>query len=151
MDTAPTLIRIHLFICQRYRGRLAAVAQRQTGNAEPAFTDEEVMTIYVFGLIKKRKSTSEIHEYVLDHYSDRFPDLPSYQGYNRRLNRLSAIFSATGRLYLEAVSRTRQPIESLLNWTNEKTGIRRVSKGRSPGNPRARLQSARYRHATSRA
>ncbi|MCS3705899.1 hypothetical protein GGP62_000874 [Salinibacter ruber] len=29
MDTTFTLIRIYLFICQRYRGRLAEVAQRQ--------------------------------------------------------------------------------------------------------------------------
>jgi hypothetical protein len=93
MDTASTLVRIYLFICQRYRGRLAAVAQRQSNNADPDFTDEEVLTIYVFGLIKKRSTISEIHEYVEDHFSDWFPDLPSYQSYNRRLNRLSAVFA----------------------------------------------------------
>jgi hypothetical protein len=93
MDTASTLVRIYLFICQRYRGRLAAVAQRQSNNADPDFTDEEVLTIYVFGLIKKRSTISEIHEYVEDHFSGWFPDLPSYQSYNRRLNRLSAVFA----------------------------------------------------------
>jgi hypothetical protein len=93
MDTASTLVRIYLFICQRYRGRLAAVAQRQSNNAEPTFTDEEVLTIYVFGLIKKRTTISEIHRYAEDHFSEWFPDLPSYQSYNRRLNRLSAVFA----------------------------------------------------------
>ncbi|MCS3643571.1 hypothetical protein GGP67_001103 [Salinibacter ruber] len=92
MDTAFTLVRIYLFICRRYRGRLAAAAQRQSNNSDPDFTDEEVLTIYVFGLIKKRTTISEIHEYVEDHFSDWFPDLPSYQSYNRRLNRLSAVF-----------------------------------------------------------
>ena len=93
MDTSSTLVRIYLFFCQHYRGRLAAVAQRQSNNSDPDFTDEEVLTIYVFGLIKKRKTISEIHEYVEDHFSEWFPDLPSYQSYNRRLNRLSAVFA----------------------------------------------------------
>ncbi|MCS3705911.1 hypothetical protein GGP62_000885 [Salinibacter ruber] len=97
MDTTSTLVRIYLFICQRYRGRLAAVAQRQSNNADPTFTDEEVLKTatasYVFGLIKKRKTISEIHEYVGEHFSEWFPDLSSYQSYNRRLNRLSAVFA----------------------------------------------------------
>lgn len=93
MDTASTLIRIYLFICRRYRGQLAAVAQRQSNNANPKFTDEEVLTIYVFGLIKKRTTVSETHEYVRDHFSEWFPNLPSYQSYNRRLNRLGAVFA----------------------------------------------------------
>ncbi|MCS3700180.1 hypothetical protein GGQ20_001489 [Salinibacter ruber] len=93
MDTTSVPHRIYLFICQRYRGRLAAVAQRQSNNADPTFTDEEVLTIYVFGLIKKRKTISEIHEYVGEHFSEWFPDLPSYQSFNRRPGRLSAVFA----------------------------------------------------------
>ena len=110
MDTASTLIRIYLFICRRYRDRLFAVAQRQSNNAEPAFTDEEVLTIYVFGLIKQRTTISEIHEYMQDHFSDWFPDLPSYQSYNRRLNRLSAVFAPLVEEALSAVDceETRQ-------------------------------------------
>ncbi|PSQ96383.1 MAG: hypothetical protein BRD55_06880 [Bacteroidetes bacterium SW_9_63_38] len=104
MDAASTLIRIYLFICQRYRGRLAAAAQRQSNNADPDFTDEEVLTIYVFGLIKKRSPTSEIHEYAEDHFSDWFPDPPSYQSYDRRLNRLSAVFAPLVQEALSEIS-----------------------------------------------
>mgnify|MGYP006866541873 FL=1 len=97
MDTTSTLIRIYLFICQRYRGRLAEAAQRQSNNDQPDFTDEEVLKTatasYVFGLIKKRTTISEIHKYVEDHFSEWFPELPSYQSCNRRLNRLSAVFA----------------------------------------------------------
>ncbi len=49
MDTRCVLIRIYLFICRRYQGRLSAVAQRQSNNSDPDFTDEEVLIIYVFG------------------------------------------------------------------------------------------------------
>jgi len=104
MDTASTLVRIYLFICRRYRGRLAAVAQRQSNNNSPKFTDEEVLTVYVFGLVKKRKTISEIHEYAEDHFSDWFPDLPSYQSYNRRLNRLSAVFAPLVQEVLSEIS-----------------------------------------------
>jgi hypothetical protein len=101
MDTTSTLVRIYLFICSRYQGRLAAVARRQSNNSDPDFTDEEVLTIYVFGLIKKRTTINEIHEYAEEHFSEWFPDLPSYQSYNRRLNRLSAVFAP---LVEEAIS-----------------------------------------------
>ena len=39
--------------------------------------------------------------------------------------------SAADKLFSEAVSKVRQPIESLFNWINEKTGIQRASKVRS--------------------
>ena len=87
------LVRIYLFVCRHYQGCLAATAGRQGNNDEPDFTDEEVLTIYLFGPAKKRETVSEIHEYAEDHFLGWFPDLPSYQSYNRRPDRLSAVFS----------------------------------------------------------
>jgi hypothetical protein len=113
MDTASTLIRIYLFICSRYRGRLAAAAQRQSNNDQPEFTDEEVLTIYVFGLIKKRTTISEIHRYVDEHFSEWFPDLPSYQSYNRRLNRLSTVFASLVEEALSMVDSEKTSGETL--------------------------------------
>lgn len=52
-----------------------------------------MLTVYLFGLFKNRATISEIHEYAEDHFSDWFPNLPSYQSYNRRLNRMKAVFS----------------------------------------------------------
>jgi len=93
MDARHTLVRIYLFVCQRYRRRLRAAAQRQSNNSQPDFTDEEVLTVYLFGLIKKRRTITEIYDYIADHFSEWFPEMPSYQGYNRRLCRLSAVFA----------------------------------------------------------
>jgi hypothetical protein len=39
--------------------------------------------------------------------------------------------SAADKLFSEAISRIRQPIESLFNWIQEKTGIQEASKVRS--------------------
>jgi hypothetical protein len=46
-------------------------------------------------------------------------------------NKGQKTLSASDKLFSEAVSRMRQPIESLFNWINEKTGIQRASKVRS--------------------
>jgi hypothetical protein len=75
MDARYTLVRIYLFVLRHYRGRLAATAGRQSNNDQPDFTDEEVLTVYLFGLFKKRETVSDIHEYAEDHFSDWFPDL----------------------------------------------------------------------------
>ena len=64
-----------------------------------------MLTIYLFGLIKKRKTISEIYGYVVDHFPGWFPELPSYGGFNQRLNRLSAVFAPLAGDVLAEVSR----------------------------------------------
>ena len=73
MDPQYTLVRIYLFVCRRYQHRLRAAAQRQSNNSKPDFTDEEVLTIYLFGIIKKRRTISEIYTYMADHFSGVVP------------------------------------------------------------------------------
>ena len=92
-DWQNTLIRVYLFVCRHWAGRLQAVTQRQSNNSEPDFTDEEVLTIYLFGLIRDRETIESIHEYAEDHFSEWFPDLPCYGSYVQRLNRLNAAFA----------------------------------------------------------
>ena len=53
-DWKDTLIRVYLFVCRRWSSGLCAVAQRQSNNSNLNFTDEEVRTIYLFGLTRKR-------------------------------------------------------------------------------------------------
>jgi hypothetical protein len=76
MDSPRTLVWIYLFICKR-SGRIEALSQRPSNNSRPDFTDEEVLTVYLFGLFKKRRTVSEIHEYVREHFAEWFPALPS--------------------------------------------------------------------------
>jgi hypothetical protein len=113
MEARYTTIRIYLFVCRNYRGRLAAAVQRQSNNDQPDLTDEEVLTIYLFGLFKKLETVSDIYEYAEDHFSDWFPDLlsyqsyKSYQSYNRRLNRLSAAFALLVQKALQKIDGKR--------------------------------------------
>lgn len=46
------------------------------------------MTIYLFGLLKQRYTMRQSYDYIVDHWLDWFPKLPSYQAFNYRLNQV---------------------------------------------------------------
>ena len=102
MAWQDTLIHLYLFICTNFKQQKHTTAQRLSNNDNPAFTDEEVLTIYLpdgvgtfgFGLIRQHKTLKAIHDYARDHLADWFPPLPCYGGYVQRLNRLSDTFPA---------------------------------------------------------
>lgn len=87
------LIRLYLLICECFDGKLAPYAERMSNNYQPACTDQEVLTVYLFGLMQQRRSISEIHSYCCDHLSAWFPNLPGYVAYVNRLNRLNGTFA----------------------------------------------------------
>ena len=64
-----------------------------SNNDRPRCTDEELMTIYLFGHLQGHFTQRRIYDYAAGHWREWFPDLPSYQAFNRRLNRLSAGFA----------------------------------------------------------
>ena len=87
-----TIIGLYVYICQSYARHLCGYAQRQSNNFQPDFTDEEVLTIYLFGIMRKCFELQAIYHYTHDHLRKWFPGLPSYQAYVARLNRLSDVF-----------------------------------------------------------
>lgn len=94
MEWSTRLIQIYLYCCEHYKSSFFVHCQRMSNNSHPNFTDEEVATIYLFGIIQGRKTIKEIYEYTQDHLQDWFPTLPSYVGYIQRLNYLEALFPA---------------------------------------------------------
>lgn len=89
-----TLIGLYLYICHHYQNHLCLLAHRLSNNNQPTFTDEEVLTIYLFGIIKQHRTIQAIYTYVTDHMAPWFPALPCYGGYVQRLNRLHVLFPA---------------------------------------------------------
>ena len=64
--------------------------QRYSNNSkssELAFTDQEAITVYLFGLLQRQRTIKGIYCYTQDHLLSWFPCLPSYQKLNERLNR----------------------------------------------------------------
>ena len=94
MDWSYTLIRLFLYVCQKYSEELWVYNQRMSNNKKQRFTDEEIITIYLFGIIQKRFKVKQIYQYTKDHLGEWFPDLPSYPAFIQRLNKLDSLFMA---------------------------------------------------------
>jgi len=83
------LIELYLWVCLVYDKHPMLKYQRLSNNWQPIFTDQELITIYLFGHFQGHFSQKRIYDYIWQHFSDWFPDLPSYQAFNRRLNALA--------------------------------------------------------------
>ena len=86
------LIALYDYVCQCYDANPALYSDRRSNNYCPDFTDQELMTIYLFGLIEQRFTLSQTYKYISDHWADWFPQLPSYQAVNNRLNAINCHF-----------------------------------------------------------
>lgn len=92
MRWKETLVKLYFYVCEDKGVQQHLGGLRMSNNYRPAFTDEEVLTIYLFGIIGQRSKVKQIYEFVKDHLADWFPLLPSYQAFNNRLNRLHSCF-----------------------------------------------------------
>lgn len=88
------LIKLYLYVCEIYEEELKWHCQRFTKNQiEPDFTDQELLTTYLFAVAYERRfRIKDIHKYIYHHWLDSFPDLVGYEAYNARLNRLASVF-----------------------------------------------------------
>jgi Transposase DDE domain len=86
------LIATYYAVCS-YSNKLAAYTIRQSNNYKPLFTDEEVITIYVFCVMDgfHLSNKKEIHEYADRHLRSWFPLLPNYEAFVQRCNNLCAV------------------------------------------------------------
>lgn len=72
-------------------------AQRYSNNSISmplAFTDQEAITVYLFGLMQRQRTVKGVYQYTDNHLRSWFPTLPSYQKFNERLNRLNGALAA---------------------------------------------------------
>lgn len=87
------LISIYLYICDIYKDQLQFFCERFSNNKNPEFTDQEILTIYLFVMyFEKRFKINQIHQFAKDYLLSWFPKLPSYVAFNNRLNRMSGAF-----------------------------------------------------------
>ena len=61
------LIKIYMYICDVYQSSLKFYCQRFSNNATPIFTDQELLTVYLFcGAYQRYFSIKEIHTFTKD-------------------------------------------------------------------------------------
>jgi hypothetical protein len=86
------LIALYLLICHLYNTKPVLKQQRLSNNHQPLFSDEELLTMYLFGHLQGLTTQRRIYDYIHHHWREWFPALPSYQTVNCRLNALAPAF-----------------------------------------------------------
>lgn len=95
MDWHAQLITLYLAVCQHWQAVGWVQAQRYAPYADLSFTDEEVVTIYLFAVaMEEKRQIKDIHKHARRYWHDWFPHLPGYGAYVQRLNRLADCFPA---------------------------------------------------------
>lgn len=94
MDWQTRLVTLYLFVCDHFAQGIWIHAQRFAPHADLGFTDEEVVTIYLAGILDKKREIRTIHDHARNYWAEWFPRLPCYGAYVRRLNRLADVFPA---------------------------------------------------------
>ena len=96
------LIKLYCAVCDN-SSTIEAVMQRLSNNFRPQFTDEECITVYLWGISQRRFEQKTIYEYTKNHLSEWFPKLPSYQTFSNRLNQLAPAFQALAETWLSII------------------------------------------------
>ena len=86
------LIELYLRICRLYDNQPVLKQQRLSNNHQPLFSDEELLTMYLFGHLQGLTTQRRIYDYMCNHWREWFPALPAYQTVNCRLNELVPAF-----------------------------------------------------------
>ena len=83
------LIQLYSWVCLVYDKHPSLKYQRLSNNWQVNFTDQELITVYLFGQLQGHFKQNQIHQYIWQHFRDWFPDLPAYQTFNYRLNNVA--------------------------------------------------------------
>lgn len=111
-----TLIQIYLFVCQTYDTCSETCFQRTSNNSRPDFTDEEIITIWLFAHLNQKYQKKQMHSFIKNYWADWFPLMPAYQTFVFRLNQLEPTFQSFGAVLLAAVARhTDSAIDSVVD------------------------------------
>lgn len=97
------LIEIYCTICQCNDNRFREELQRLSNNNCPQFTDEELITVYLWGKGQQLLTRKAIYNYTKTHLLDWFPKLPSYQAFCRRLNRIAGAFQVLADIWMKTL------------------------------------------------
>ena len=105
MKYETRLIALYCAVCDN-SNIIELAVQRQSNNFCPQFSDEECITIYLWGISQRIFEQKAIYKYTKNHLLDWFPKLPSYQAFSNRLNRLAPAFQVLSEKWLNNISQT---------------------------------------------
>lgn len=100
------LITLYSYICECYDTTLQWYCQRNSkNNVAPIFTDQELLTVYLFAIMQEGYSNvKQIHQYIERYWASWFPKLPSYPTFVNRLNYLTSCLPTLIALLLKKLN-----------------------------------------------
>jgi hypothetical protein len=102
------LVEIFFYVSDAYEKELKFSCERFSNNSCPEFTDQEIMTVYLFCISQEQRTKiKQIYNFADEYLRSWFPKLPSYAAFNNRINRLSEAF----RLLTVSLLQTHQPLD----------------------------------------
>ena len=66
------LIELYCYVSAIYDSRLAYSVQRFSNNCSPKFTDQEIMTIYLWATLQKQYTKKDVYKYAINHLTEYF-------------------------------------------------------------------------------
>jgi hypothetical protein len=104
------LVEIYLYVCEKYDKELKFSCERFTNNNNPVFTDQEIMTIYLFVQSQENHhQIKRIYRFADVYLRSWVPKLPSYSAFNNRINRLTEAF----RLLTDSLLQEFKPFDCI--------------------------------------
>lgn len=95
------LIKLYCAVCDN-SSIIERENQRQSNNFRPQFTDEECITVYLWGISQRRFKLKDIYNYTRNHLLEWFPKLPSYQAFSRRCSALASAMRSLSEIWMNA-------------------------------------------------
>lgn len=92
MDWLDEIISLYLQVCSEYKNGLWVYCQRFSNHYDLTFSDEEVATIYMFGVMEGLITKKQIYNHAKNYWKTLFPYLPSYVAFVQRVNKLGDLF-----------------------------------------------------------
>jgi hypothetical protein len=95
------LITVYLTSCKFFSRLSPYIFLKISPNANPLFTDEETVTIYIIRILNELKNIKSIFKFTKNFLSEWFPNLPSYEGFLFILNNLNHLFPELSKFLLQ--------------------------------------------------
>jgi hypothetical protein len=89
MEWQSELVSVYLSVCDAWQKGCSETVRRYSNNNSFAITDEEIVTLYLFGIISGNSSVRSIYNYANRHLREWFPCLGGYESFSYRLNKIS--------------------------------------------------------------
>ena len=115
MEKEIRLIKLYCTVCHYYNTTIVAEIQRLSNNFCPKFTDEECITIYLWGIANQKYEMKAMYEFITDYWSEWFPDLPNYANFVKRVGFLAPAFKALAQILISEQDMDSTVLEHIID------------------------------------